>query len=63
MSICRPLAGRWLCVPQQAENHMRQVWGTFAQCVLHFEHVANGPGIAVCKGRVRFDHSGRAECC
>ena len=35
--------------------------GTLAECVLHSQQVANMPGIAACKGRVRFNHSGRAE--
>jgi hypothetical protein len=36
--------------------------GTLAECVLHSQQVPNVPGIAACKGRVRFDKDGRAEC-
>jgi hypothetical protein len=36
--------------------------GTLAECVLHSQQVPNVPGIAACKGRVRFDKDGLAEC-
>ena len=36
--------------------------GTLAECVLHSQQVPNVPGIAACKGRVRFDKDGREEC-
>jgi hypothetical protein len=36
--------------------------GTLAECVLHSQQVANVPGIAACKGRMRFDQAGRADC-
>ena len=36
--------------------------GTLAECVLHSQQVPNVPGIAACKGRVRFDKDGRVAC-
>jgi hypothetical protein len=35
---------------------------TLAECVLHSQQVPNVPGIAACRGLMRFDKDGRVEC-